>query len=414
VVAGSIPAAPTDWLRRPASAGGYAALVATSPGTATLHDVVDEIERLYPTRWAVDGDAVGLVVGDPADEVARILFAVDPVQSVVDEAVGLGVDLLVVHHPLLLRPVSSVRADGPKGRVVHDLVRHGIALYVAHTNADSPARGVSESMAHALGLVDVVALVPDREDPLDKVVTFAPTEIAQHLIDALAAAGAGAIGDYDRCAFLSEGSGTFRPGADADPHIGSPGVVEVVPETRVEMVFARPLRDRVVAALRAAHPYEEPAFDIIELAGWAADRGAGRIGSLEVPRSLREYADDVVAALPKTSVGGRVSGDLERTVSRVAVAGGAGDFLLDDARASGADVFVTSDLRHHPASEFREHQDAPALIDVPHWAAEWTWLPVAEAALGRALAVRGLTVDRQVSHICTDPWNYRAAGRPAR
>jgi dinuclear metal center YbgI/SA1388 family protein len=381
---------------------------------ARLRDLVDALESLYPPRWAVQGDAVGLVVGDPDDSVTRVLFAVDPVQSVVDQAVALDVDLLVVHHPLLLRPVSSVRADLPKGRVVHDLIRHGVALYVAHTNADSPSRGVSESLARALGLVDVVALVPDREDPIDKIVTFAPTEVAPHLVDVLAAAGAGAVGDYDRCAFLSEGSGTFRPGPAAEPAIGTRGVVEVVAETRLEMVFPRILRDQVVAALRAAHPYEEPAFDIIELAAWATDRGAGRIGLLESPRSLRDFADDVVAALPGTSIGGRVSGDLERSVSTVAVAGGAGDFLLDEARASGADVFVTSDLRHHPASELREHPDAPALVDVAHWAAEWTWLPVAKDALGDALARQGLAVEMQVSHICTDPWNYRATGRPAR
>jgi putative NIF3 family GTP cyclohydrolase 1 type 2 len=165
-----------------------------------------------------------------------------------------------------------------------------------------------------------------------------------------------------------------------------------------------------VAALKRAHPYEEPAFDVFELAGWAADRGAGRIGVLRQPRTLGEFADEVASALPRTAVGPRVSGDLDRTVSTVVVAGGAGDFLLDDARASGADVFVTSDLRHHPASEFREHPGAPALIDVPHWAAEWTWLPVAQDALMAVLDQRGLSVKSDVSRICTDPWNHRAAG----
>jgi dinuclear metal center YbgI/SA1388 family protein len=391
-----------------ASVTGYAALVATATATATLGDVVGALERLYPTRWAGDGDAVGLVVGDLNDRVARILLAVDPVQVVVDEAVDLGVDLVVVHHPLLLRPVSSVRADRPKGRVVHDLIRHGIALYVAHTNADSPARGVSESMATALGLLDIAPLLPDADDPLDKIVTFAPRDIADRLVDALAAAGAGTIGGYDRCAFVSDGSGTFRPGAHADPHIGTPGVVEVVAETRIEMVYSRPLRNQVVSALRQAHPYEEPAFDVLELAAWGTNRGAGRIGGLEAPVSLQAFADHVAAVLPRTAVGARVSGDVDAQVSRVAVAGGAGDFLLDAVRDSGADVYVTSDLRHHPASEFREHPGAPALVDVPHWAAEWTWLPVAATALTEALS------DNQVSHICTDPWNYRATGRSVR
>ncbi len=390
--------------------GGYSALMTT----ATLGDVVAAMERVYPTRWADDGDAVGLVVGDPDDPVRRVLFAVDPVQVVVEQAVELAADLVVVHHPLLLRPVSSVRADRPKGRVVHDLIRRGIALYVAHTNADSPAHGVSQSMAEALGLVDVVPLVPAPADPLDKLVTFVPRDRVEAVIDALAAAGAGGVGDYDRCAFVADGTGTFRPGPDAHPVIGSPGSVEVVSESRVEMVLARSDRDAVVAALRSAHPYEEPAFDVLELAEWAADRGAGRLGSLGDPVPLRDFAERVVSVLPDTVVGARVAGPLDRPIRRVAVAGGAGDFLLDAARASGADAYVTSDLRHHPASEFREHPRAPALIDVPHWAAEWTWLPVARMALTGELAERGLTVESEVSRICTDPWNYRATGRAAR
>jgi dinuclear metal center YbgI/SA1388 family protein len=374
--------------------------------------VVSAMEQLYPLAWADDGDSVGLVVGDVAAPVARILYAVDPVQAVVEEAISLDADLLVVHHPLLLRPVSSVRADRPKGRVVHDLIANGVGLYVAHTNADAPARGVSESFASALGLRDVRPLRPDRADPLDKIVTFVPRGDVQRVIDALAAAGAGAIGDYDRCAFSTEGEGTFRPGPDAHPVIGRRGAIEVVPESRLEMVLARPDRDAVVRALLGAHPYEEPAFDVFELADWAADRGAGRLGSLPEPLPLRDFAARVVAALPPTAVGARVSGDLDREVRRVAVAGGAGDFLLGDARKSEADVYVTSDLRHHPASEFREYTDAPALVDVPHWAAEWTWLPVVRDALAGVLTARDLAAESVVSQVCTDPWNYRAHVEP--
>jgi dinuclear metal center YbgI/SA1388 family protein len=377
-----------------------------------LGDVVSALEHLYPPAWADEGDKVGLVVGDVDAGVARVLFAVDPVQAVVEQAIELEADLLVVHHPLLLRPVSSVRADQPKGRVVHDLISHRIGLYVAHTNADSPARGVSESLAFALGLSDVVPLLPDRADPLDKVVTFVPTPDAQRVIDALAAAGAGAIGDYDRCAFTTQGEGTFRPGPAAHPVIGRRGDIEVVQESRVEMVLSRRYRDAVVTALREAHPYEEPAFDVLELAGWASERGAGRLGVLPEPMRLRDFAERVVAALPATAVGARVSGEPDRELRRVAVAGGAGDFLLGDVLASGADVYVTSDLRHHPASEFREHPQAPALVDVPHWAAEWTWLPVVRDALTEVLEARGLAVESVVSQICTDPWNYRAQSAP--
>jgi len=377
---------------------------------ATLGEVVAALESVYPKHWAEGGDAIGLIVGDPAARVTKVLFAVDPVKAVVDEAIGLGADLLVVHHPLFYRPVHAVAADTPKGKVVHDLISHGIALYVAHTNADSPPHGVSQSIAEAFGLRDIRPLVADPAEELDKIVTFIPREDTAAVIDALAAAGAGTIGDYDRCAFVSTGEGTFRPGQDADPAIGTPGRIEVVAESRVEMVLPRTRRGPVLAALRDVHPYEEPAFDVLQLAGWNGDRGHGRTGELEQRVSLRGFVDTVMETLPETAVGARVSGDLDRPVRTVALAGGAGDFLLDAARASGADVYLTSDLRHHPASEFREH-DGPALVDVPHWAAEWMWLPVVERALGDRLASAGTAIETALSRICTDPWNHRAVRR---
>lgn len=377
---------------------------------ATLDDVVAGIETVYPPRWADEGDdAIGLIVGEPESSVKRVLFAVDPVSAVVEEAVAYDADLLVTHHPLLFRAVTSVAADRPKGRVIHELIRHGIGLYVAHTNADSPARGVSESLAVALGLEKLRPLVAHPADPLEKVVTFVPRDDAQRVLDALAAAGAGSIGDYDRCAYLSDGRGTFKSGVRAQPTIGRPGEVQLVDETRVEMVLRRERREAVLQALRSAHPYEEPAFDLIALAAWDGERGSGRIGELADTVSLRDFAHRVADSLPSTTAGAKVSGDLDRTVRRVAVVAGAGDFVLDEARHSGVDVYVTSDLRHHPASEFREYDGAPALIDVPHWAAEWTWLPVVQQALTESWLAQGWDITSEVSRTCTDPWNYRAA-----
>lgn len=379
----------------------------------TLSDVVRTIEDTYAPHWAQDGDAIGLIVGQPAASVERVLFAVDPVASVVQEAIDYGADLLVVHHPLLYRPVSAVAGDSPKGRAVHDLIHHGVALYVAHTNADIAPRGVAESLALAVGLTDLELLDVQPADALDKIVVFVPRDAVDKLIDALAEAGAGSLGDYDRCAFVTSGSGTFRPGPRANPAIGEPNRIEVVDEVRVEMVLRRDRRRQVVDALRVVHPYEEPAFDVHELATWASDRGIGRIGNLARPTPLRSFADQVAAALPPTAIGARVAGELDRQVQRVAVVGGAGDFLLDEARRSGVDVYVTSDLRHHPASEFREYDGAPALIDIPHWAAEWTWLPVAQQTLRESWHALGWSIESDVSRLCTDPWNYRAdSGRP--
>jgi len=180
----------------------------------------------------------------------------------------------------------------------------------------------------------------------------------------------------------------------------------VVDEVRIECVLPRGARPRVVAAMLAAHPYEEPAYDVVELADpGVAETGSGRLGT--VPETtLEEFVRQVADALPRTAQGVRVAGDPDRPVRTVAVCGGAGDFLLDDVRRSGADVYVTSDLRHHPASEFLEHA-GPALVDVAHWAAEWTWLPVVARRVADAL---GDTVETRVSAICTDPWRARHTG----
>lgn len=370
-----------------------------------LSDVVALVERWYPPHRAEEWDRVGLVCGDPEADVRRILLAVDPVQAVADEAVALGAQLVITHHPLYLRGTSSVAATTPKGRVVHTLVSHGCGLLAAHTNADAPAGGVSESMALALGLGDVRPLEADAVEPRDKLVVFVPVGDAERVRDAITAAGAGAIGDYDSCTFSAPGEGRFRPLPGAHPTIGAVGDLETVEEVRIEAVLDRRLRAAVVAAMLAAHPYEEPAYDVIALAPLDdPTRGSGRIGTLEQPMTLQQLAERVGAALPATAHGVRVAGDPDRTIATVALCGGSGDFLLDRARAAGADAYVTSDLRHHPASELREHPDAPALLDVAHWAAEWTWLPVLRDRLVEAL---GDTVAVQVSTTNTDPWTFR-------
>jgi hypothetical protein len=234
-------------------------------------------------------------------------------------------------------------------------------------------------------------------------VTFVPHEDADRVIDALAAEGAGQLGDYARCAWTTQGLGTFLPLPGAQPTVGEVGAAERVPETRIERVLRRDRRTAVIAALKAAHPYEEPAYDVLELAAGASGRGLGRVGMLPEPESLDQFAARVARSLPTTAVPIRVAGDRDRPVRTVAVCGGAGDDLFADVRASGADVFVTADLRHHPASEALE-QGPPALVDCAHWATEWPWLADAERRLRDGLTGRGVTVQTRVSTLVTDPW----------
>jgi dinuclear metal center YbgI/SA1388 family protein len=369
----------------------------------TLAQVVDLVHGWYPPSSADDWDAVGLTAGDPRAEIRRILLAVDPVMPTAREAADWDADLLISHHPLFLRGVHGVAETTPKGRTLATLTRAGCGLLTAHTNADHASPGVSDALARALGIRDVTPLLPGAE-PLDKLVTFVPPSHADAVRGAIAEAGAGRIGDYDSCSWMVTGQGRFRPLEGAHPVIGRVGELEQLEEVRIEAVLPRARRTAVVRAMLAIHPYEEVAFDVIELAdARTAHSGAGRVGDV-AQTTLAGYATTVAAALPPTARGVLVGGDPDRVVRRVAVCGGAGDFLLAQAGGSGADVYVTSDLRHHLAGEFLE-EGGPSLLDVSHWAAEWTWLPELGERLADAL---GDTVEVRVSTICTDVWQTRA------
>ncbi|MEO9137607.1 MAG: Nif3-like dinuclear metal center hexameric protein [Jatrophihabitans sp.] len=373
-----------------------------------LREVVAALDEWFDPRWAESWDAVGLVCGDPTERVERVLLAVDAVPSTVDEAIEAGAELLITHHPLLLTGVHGVPADDPKGALVHRMIRAGTAHFVAHTNADVARPGVSDALARRLGLTDLRPLVPDTEEALDKLVVFVPHADRDQVVDALASAGAGRLGDYDRCAWMSEGEGTFRPLIGASPSLGEIGLIERVPETRVEMVVARTARDAVVAALRTAHPYEEPAFDLLPMASLTSRRGTGRVGELAQPVTLAEFTRHAAQVLPSTAWGVRAAGDPGRLLRRVAVCGGSGGGYTEQARRAGADVFLTADLKHHPVVEAVTERggDGMAMIDAAHWATESPWLD----ELGVSLRERfGTTVDVRVSTIVTDPWTMHAA-----
>lgn len=372
-----------------------------------LKDVVDLLHGWFPPATAADWDAVGLVYGDPAAPVRKVLFAVDPSPAVAEEAADWKADLLVVHHPLFLKPVHGFAATTPKGRTLATLAKAECALLTAHTNADEATGGVSEALAAALGVTDLEPIVPAVGEAVDKLTVFVPVDAAAPVRAAIAEAGAGRIGDYDFASFTSApGEGRFRPLDGANPMIGTVGELATVEEVRIEVVLARHVRGPVIRAMLAAHPYEEPAYDIVELADpGVVTTGTGRVGNL-APATLGEFAQTVAAVLPSAAQGVRVAGDPERMVKRVAVCGGAGDFLLDRVAGMDVDVYVTSDLRHHPAAEFVE-KGGPALVDVAHWAAEWTWLPVVEQRLREAL---GDAVETRVSTLVTDPWTMSLPG----
>ncbi|MCV7069035.1 Nif3-like dinuclear metal center hexameric protein [Mycolicibacterium farcinogenes] len=365
-----------------------------------LADVIAALDAAYPPQLAHDWDSVGLVCGDPGEPVESVTIAVDATEAVVDEVPEGG--LLLAHHPLLLRGVDTVAASTAKGALIHRMIRTGRALFTAHTNADSASPGVSDALAASLGLTVESVLSPATAGPdLDKWVVFVPDTDAAAVAEAMFDAGGGRIGDYSHCSWSVPGTGQFLPHDGAAPAIGEVGSVERVAEDRVEMIAPSRLRATILAALRSAHPYEEPAFDIIALAPIPVEVGIGRIGVLDRPEPLSAFASRVRAALPATSWGVRTSGDPDAMVSRVAVCGGAGDSLLGAVARAGVQAYVTSDLRHHPADEHRRASPV-ALVDVAHWASEFPWCAQAAEVLRRQF---GDAISVRVSAVRTDPWN---------
>lgn len=375
----------------------------------TLAEVIAVLDVAYPPRLAESWDSVGLVSGDPKDTVNKVMYTVDATAEVVDDAIEWGADLIVAHHPLLLRGVDSVAADTPKGALIHRLVKAGCALFTAHTNADSADPGVSDALATLLGVRDTRPIEPIDSPRVDKWVVLVPISHSDGVRQALFDAGAGSVGNYSNCSWTSRGIGQFRPGDGAAPAIGNSGVLETVDEDRIEVVAPASIRNDVLAAVLRSHPYEEPAFDVFEEARTPTSTGLGRLGTLDTPTTLREFTENVRSALPDTVWGVRAAGDPDRVVSTVALCGGAGDSFLGITGRLGADVYVTSDLRHHVVDEHLR-AGGPAVIDVAHWASEWPWCEqarrIVDAEFGESAGW-----DSRVSSRRTDPWTVGSAAQ---
>ncbi|MGP6172735.1 Nif3-like dinuclear metal center hexameric protein [Corynebacterium sp. A21] len=368
---------------------------------STVGEVRKVMDEAYPPHLAESWDQVGLTCGDPAAEVSKVAFALDCTQAVAERAVAIGAQMLIVHHPLLLKGAHSVAADTPKGKVLHTLITNGVALFAAHTNADSARPGVNDKLAELVGIRPGPPILAKPGPARDKWGVHVPAEHAETLKKALFAAGAGTIGDYAECAFEIAGTGQFTPLPGANPTEGQVGTRYRAAETRVEFIASRRSRPALIEAIRTAHPYEEPAFDILAMADDSdpdTATGLGRIGELPEPMKLRDFVQQVADALPVTEWGVRAAGDPEQLVHKVAVSSGSGDSFLDRVAGLGVDVYVTSDLRHHPVDEYLR-AGGPAVIDTAHWASEFPWTSQAAAIVAKRTGV-----EVEILDLRTDPW----------
>jgi dinuclear metal center YbgI/SA1388 family protein len=336
----------------------------------TVRDVTAALEDWAPAGSRLDFDRVGLQVGDPAGAVGSVLVALDLTPAVIEEAEAAGAGLIVTHHPLLFRPLERLVPDSLVPAMAYRLARAGIAYYAIHTNLDVAPAGVSFALAERLGLLDVRFLQRQR-GRLVKLVTFVPESHLARVRQALAAAGAGHIGDYTECAFASGGTGYYRPGDEADPFSGEPGRLEHAAEMRLETEVPRWRLGPVLRALQEAHPYEEVAYDVFAMEQEHTRSGLGAVGDLEEAVPLERFLATVSERLAADAL--RYAGDPERPVRRIAVCGGSGSSLIGDAIAAGADAFVTADVTYHTFFEPLGADGSPrlALIDAGHYETEW-------------------------------------------
>jgi dinuclear metal center YbgI/SA1388 family protein len=298
------------------------------------------------------------------------MLALDATPAVLAEAQVHDAELVVTHHPLLFRPLDGVTADGYVSNLTLRFAEAGVGLYSIHTNLDAAPQGVSFALAERLGLTDV-GFLDGYEDTLYKLAVFVPEDAFDAVRQALADAGAGRIGDYEACAFATKGTGFFRPGADADPHIGTAGGdVESADERKLEVEVARWNLGGVMGALRDAHPYEEMAYVLYPVKQKNSRAGLGALGRLDDPMPLSAFLNRVATRLDAGSL--RYAGAPDATVERVAVCGGAGSDFIGTARGAGADAYVTADVKYHEFFDALDRDGTPqmALVDPGHYETE--------------------------------------------
>lgn len=329
-----------------------------------IGQIISEIEEFAPLCLQESFDNSGLQVGDPAREVEGILIALDTTEEVIDEAIDLGCNLVITHHPLLFKPLKQIAGRNYIQRCTAKALKNDVAVYACHTNLDNAAGGVNYRIAEKLGLQNIRILSP-KTDSLIKLSTFVPTDHAETVRNALFRAGAGCIGNYDSCSFNASGEGTFRGDDDAQPFVGEPGEFHTEPEIRIETILPAHRKAAVVRAMLSAHPYEEPAFDLYPLVNEWQGAGFGAVGQLPDSEDEETFLQRLKSTFNLQSL--RHSPLTGKRIREIAICGGSGAFLIPDAIAYGADAFITGEARYN---DFYDVENRILLAVIGHYESE--------------------------------------------
>lgn len=330
----------------------------------TIQDIVSYLEQIAPGSYQESYDNAQLITGDPKAEIKGILCSLDATEEVVNEAIELGCNLIVAHHPIVFKGLKSFTGRNYVERTVVKAIKNDIAIFAIHTNLDHVAHGVNKKICDKLGLNDTKILQP-KKGILSKLVTFVPKEDAEEVSQALFNAGAGQIGEYKDCSFQSNGTGTYTPSDRSNPHKGERNKPHREPEVKIEVVLPSYLERKVLSTLKKSHPYEEVAYFLTRLENENQEVGAGMLGVLPNEMSEGEFLQFLKSQMDLEIV--KHTHFTGKPVKTIAVCGGAGIFLLSDAKRAGADVFITSDVKYH---EFFDAENQLVICDIGHYESE--------------------------------------------
>lgn len=329
-----------------------------------VKDIVQIFESFAPKGYQEEYDNSGLSVGSPNMEVSGILCCIDITMDVLDEAIGKNANLIVSHHPLIFKGLKSITGKSYIEEIIIKAIKNDIAFYSGHTNFDNIENGVNKKIADIIGLTDCQILAPLQKSLL-KLVTFVPVENADKVREALFVAGAGTIGNYDSCSYNIEGTGSFRGGEGTNPFVGKKGEIHFENELRIEVILPTILKSKIVKALLKVHPYEEVAYDLYPLENEFQQAGAGMIGNLSSPLTLEQLLNLLKKKFDAKGI--RYAGNKTENISRVALCGGSGSFLISKAIQQNADVFITGDIKYH---QFFDASNRFNIIDIGHFESE--------------------------------------------
>ncbi len=364
--------------------------------TATIKEVTDYLETIAPRAYQESYDNSGLITGDPSWGVKGILVTLDCLETIVEEAIQTSCNLIVAHHPILFKGLKKLTGQNYVERTVIKAIKHDIAIYAIHTNFDNVFNGVNKRIAEKIGLKNLRVLAP-KSNSLMKLTTFIPKENKETVMATLHAAGAGNIGDYKNCSFQVEGEGAFMPTGKANPTVGEVDKLEKVNEVRVEVIFPEPLKNKILYALREAHPYEEVAYYLNRLENENQEVGAGMIGELEQPMELMAFLRGLKTSMNTACI--RYTPSNSKMISKVALCGGSGSFLLSNAISAEADIYISADFKYH---EFFDADNKIVIADIGHYESE----QYTKDLLAEVLKEKFTTFATNFSKTITNPISY--------